>query len=137
MASAAVEKVIFIAFGLSIFTIAGIPIMTSMNMIARQGQISHDFASFVNELESGIRIVENNNTLIYQKDIKIPDNTTIAISNDSYRLIINSQDNGLNIYHTIYSRSFGFRLDHSNATGILRMTIRMSENRLHVVLTNR
>jgi len=111
MASATLEKAIFIFFGLSIFATIGIPIYNMTQELIVNDSITKDFDSFVNKIDVAIHVVESNNSVSFQTKVYAIKNLTITSIDNFQGIQIEFNNSRFYLERTIYSRTLPINME--------------------------
>lgn len=128
MTSTTIEKGLFIVIGLSIFTIVGIPIYNGIKEIINDDTIEKNFDSFVNEIDLGLNIVENNNTQVFLTNITYFENLHISVIDGGWALKIEYNSTDLYYQKTLNARTFPIVLSCSEEEGIFLLIIKVQNS---------
>jgi hypothetical protein len=125
MASTTLEKALFIIIGLSIFAIVGIPIYNGIKKIVDADAIEKKFESFVNEVDLGLNVVENNNSHVYIANITYSKNLHINVIDGGWALKIEYNSTDLYYQKTLNARAFPIVLACSEEEGIFLFVVKV------------
>ncbi|MHA1749971.1 MAG: hypothetical protein ACTSYF_15170 [Promethearchaeota archaeon] len=108
MVSITIEKTIFIAFGLIIFSIVFLPFFNMFQDIVNQQSSNEEFNNVVKKIELGVNLLEANSSIVYENRIVLPNDIGIKTieSMKGIEVSLNSSKNYLS--EIIYSRYYTF-----------------------------
>lgn len=129
------EKSIFIVLGLAIFTVVGVPLINLMQeSIATTGATTR-FDTLVNTMESGIRIVEGNQSINYSAQVVLPENISIHVAPNAWSLDVVYNSSGVSLEKTIFSYKFPFDVNYSGDTGTMFLIIEVQASIMLIIFT--
>lgn len=95
MVSTTMEKTLFIGLGLVIFSILSVPIYNVVNGLLVIEQKNIAFHDLVDKIEAGIRIVEYNESIIYEVDFPMMDAMQLETAENGWVLVASHDDTSL------------------------------------------
>ena len=136
MAATTLEKSIFIALGLTIFTVVGLPLINLMQETLTSTGTTSQFDTLVNTVESGIRIVEGNESINYSVQVTLPENSSIHVAPDGWSLDIACNCSGVFLEKTLFSYKFPFEVNYNGDAGAMSLIIEVQASIMLIIFTS-
>jgi hypothetical protein len=123
MVSTTVEKVLFIAFGLIIFSIVGLPLYNIIQDLVDKDTESRNFEYIVNQIDYNIHKIEDDNTFVYEGYLVCPEGFSMELFENSYTIKVKVDHSDLQLEEIIYSGAYAIHLVYAGDVGdmVLRM----------------
>ena len=102
MTATTLEKSIFIVLGLAIVSIVGIPLINLMRDAISNSEVATQFNTLVNTMESGVRIVEENASINYTRQVMIPSNLQLRVAPDAWSVDVVCNSSSGSLEKTIF-----------------------------------
>ena len=135
MVSTTVEKVLFIAFGLIIFSIVGLPLYNIIQDLVSKDTESRNFEYIVNQIDYSIHKIEDDNTFIFEGNIILPEGFSIELFENSYTIKVKVDGSGVQLEEIIYSRAYPLLLFYAGDFGEMKLRMACLNGKIEINLT--
>ncbi|MFX0101011.1 MAG: hypothetical protein ACFFCS_15655 [Candidatus Hodarchaeota archaeon] len=135
MVSTTVEKVLFIAFGLIIFSIVGLPLYNIIQDLVVKDTESRNFEYIVNQIDYSIHKIEDDNTFIFEGNLILPEGFSIELFENSYTIKVKVDGSGVQLEEIIYSRAYPILLFYAGDVGEMKLQMACFNGKIEINLT--